>query len=325
MSEHETLINLVERHDRDHGVREVRIELPFGVIAGKWWGPDNVRPILCLHGWQDNAGTFDTLIPLLPKHMSFLAIDLPGHGYSSRIPHGLSYQSMSVLSLLLAVMAEYGWKKVSLLGHSMGSVLYYVFAAIFPDKVDLLISLDAIKPQIYPVEFIIGRLIDATEQFMVADLRNQEKSEPPCYTYEEMIDRLHKATFKSISPETCPYLLHRNIKRSAKFPEKYYFTRDSRLKHFSGPPFSREVNLDLANRLNMPFLFIKATRSSYFEDKKYYDEVVEILKTNNPYFELYMVEGTHHVHLTNPERVAPIITKFLSKYWSKDEDVASKL
>lgn len=31
-----------------------------------------------LHGWMDNAGTFDTLIPLLPKELSYLSIDLPG-------------------------------------------------------------------------------------------------------------------------------------------------------------------------------------------------------------------------------------------------------
>ncbi|XP_058453530.1 probable serine hydrolase [Malaya genurostris] len=320
-----SLINLVEQHDRKHGVREVRIELPYGVIAGKWWGPENVRPIVCLHGWQDNAGTFDTLIPLLPKDISFLAIDLPGHGYSSRIAHGLSYQSMNILSLLLAIMSEYGWKKISLLSHSMGSVLHYVFAAIFPDKVDLLISLDSIKPQVHPLEFVVSRLIDATEQFMVADLRNQEKSEPPSYTYEEMVQRLHDATLQSISRETCPFLLHRNIKPSSKYPEKYYFTRDSRLKHFSGFPFSQEVNVELAKRITSPFLFIKATRSSYFEDKKYYNEVVEVLKHNNPHFEIATVEGTHHVHLTNPERVAPIVTQFLQKHWTKDEDVTSKL
>jgi len=37
------------------------------------------RPIVCIHGWQDNAGTFDRLIPLLPREFSYLAIDLPGN------------------------------------------------------------------------------------------------------------------------------------------------------------------------------------------------------------------------------------------------------
>ncbi|CDQ91093.1 unnamed protein product [Oncorhynchus mykiss] len=48
-------------------VSEFNMPVPWGEIRGKVWGPDNGRPILCLHGWADNCGTFNTLIPLLPK------------------------------------------------------------------------------------------------------------------------------------------------------------------------------------------------------------------------------------------------------------------
>lgn len=37
-------------------VEEIQIKFPWGHVAGKWWGPKNVRPIVSLHGWQDNAG-----------------------------------------------------------------------------------------------------------------------------------------------------------------------------------------------------------------------------------------------------------------------------
>jgi pimeloyl-ACP methyl ester carboxylesterase len=57
----------------------VKINLPYGEwISGKWWGDLSINPILCLHGWLDNAGTFDRLIPLLPREFSYLAIDFPG-------------------------------------------------------------------------------------------------------------------------------------------------------------------------------------------------------------------------------------------------------
>lgn len=51
----------------------------MGSIAAKWWGSKTKRPIILAHGWQDNAGSFDTLIPLLPSEFSYLAIDFPGH------------------------------------------------------------------------------------------------------------------------------------------------------------------------------------------------------------------------------------------------------
>lgn len=38
------------QHNRQ--VEEVRIPVPWGHLAAKWWGPQDKRPILCLHGWQ---------------------------------------------------------------------------------------------------------------------------------------------------------------------------------------------------------------------------------------------------------------------------------
>lgn len=31
---------------------EIKIPVPWGHIAGKWWGPGKTRPVVSLHGWQ---------------------------------------------------------------------------------------------------------------------------------------------------------------------------------------------------------------------------------------------------------------------------------
>lgn len=72
-------------------VKEVQIPTDWGHIAAKLWGKEDQRPILALHGWQDNAATWDALIPQLPESCSILAIDFPGHGNSSWIPKGSQY------------------------------------------------------------------------------------------------------------------------------------------------------------------------------------------------------------------------------------------
>ncbi|KAJ6624111.1 Serine hydrolase-like protein [Pseudolycoriella hygida] len=93
-------------------VEEIKISVPWGYIAAKYWGPRNVRPILCLHGWQDNAGTFDALIPMLPDHVSYLVIDFPGHGLSSRYPNGMIYSHVDYLYAILLICKKFEWEKL---------------------------------------------------------------------------------------------------------------------------------------------------------------------------------------------------------------------
>lgn len=199
------------------------------------------------------------------------------------------------------------------MGHSMGSILAFMFACVFPEKVDMLIQIDALKPQVPNPERVAKGIKDHVENFMLADKRNQEKSEPPAYTYDEMIDKVEAGTYGSVTKDTAEYLLKRNIRRSEKYPGKYYFTRDSRLKHSFSPSISQPVTLELSKKMRMPHVFFKATNSPYWERKEYFDEVIDILK-ENPKFEFHTVESTHHVHLTEPEKIAPIISTFIETY-----------
>lgn len=167
----------------------------------------DVQPILCIHGWLDNAGTFDRLIPQLPRHLSFLAIDLLGHGLSSRMPHGIGYNLIDILPLLSMIMQEYNWTKISLMGHSMGAILVFLFASAYPDRVNFAIAIDALKPLFRPtssnsiylksfksffieVILVVPWMLQTIDSFLVEDKRNQEQSEPPAYEYHEMVERL---------------------------------------------------------------------------------------------------------------------------------------
>ena len=63
----------------------------LGHITGKEWGSPSGEPWIALHGWLDNCGSFDTLLPHFPEDHRIIAIDMPGHGFSSHLPAGNLY------------------------------------------------------------------------------------------------------------------------------------------------------------------------------------------------------------------------------------------
>ena len=70
---------------------ELNIDMPWGHVAAKRWharghSGREKRPLVALHGWLDNAASFDGLAPLLPldKH-DVIAIDFPGWSDRSEI------------------------------------------------------------------------------------------------------------------------------------------------------------------------------------------------------------------------------------------------
>lgn len=138
-----------------------------------------------------------------------------------------------------------------------------------------------------------------------------------------MIEKWHEATAGSVTKECCKYLLARNIAKSTLYPDKYYFSRDSRWKYAYTIHVPQDVSIEMAKRMKMPYLFIKATNSPYYEDRSYFREVLSTMRKYNPNFEWHLVDGTHHLHLTNPTSVSKLIGSFLTKH--RGEDTVSKL
>ena len=129
----------------DDRVHELRIPLRHLTLAAKAWGDPSDPPILALHGWLDNAGTFDRLAPLLQGHY-LVALDLAGHGRSAHRPAATWYSFADFLDEIDQVINWFGWSSVDLLGHSLGAALASTFAAICPDKIRRLLLIEGLGP-----------------------------------------------------------------------------------------------------------------------------------------------------------------------------------
>lgn len=279
------------------------------MFLGKWWGPANVKPILCLHGYQDNAGTWDTLAPLLPSDISLLAIDLPGHGCSSHFPRGTPYHALDFVLTMRRIANNYKWDKISLLGHSYGGVISFIYSALYPEHVEHYISIDSMKPiSIDPVRRL-SKHAERLNQFLHLDSLGSESR--PSYTYDEAVNHLHKSIKKMASREACEILTKRGtIKLS---DGRYCFSRDPRLKEFIDLGFSESLVLAFASNIRSKILFVKANQGIDFETSEAREEFFNVVEKSAAHFERHNVDGLHHVHLDFPERVAPLITNFLKK------------
>lgn len=88
----------------------------------------------------------------------------------------------------------------------------------------------------------------------------------------------------------------------------------------------QEVSIEFAKRMEMPYLFIKASKSPYYEKKEFFNEMIGVMKESNKNFEWHMIEGTHHLHLTAPETICELLSNFINKARPSGTDtVQSKL
>lgn len=281
------------------------------INLGKWWGPKDKQPILAIHGWQDNASTFDRLIPLLPEGTSVLAIDLPGHGFSSWSPPGIPYTMLGAFYLIRRLAKLYEWKKVKLMGHSMGSMVIFLYSAYLPNETSFSIGIDLVKPVSIDVDEYSVALVQQADDLLKMEART---TEPPSYSNVDIMNRWIKGTDYSLDETACKLLMERGIKEVGD--GRFIFSKDPRLIKFTSfdSGYTHEHILKLAKRITCPYRLIKADSSSFYQEKRLVMDTVDVIAKSSVDFSFTVLPGKHHLHLTHPERVTEIINPFLEKY-----------
>jgi len=108
------------------------------VIAGKG------EPLVLLHGFGENWYEWHDLIPALAAHYTVIVPDLRGSGDSDRPTDG--YDKKTLASDIYALTTQLGFPKINLVGHDIGLMVAYAYAAAHPEGVRRLVLLDAPIP-----------------------------------------------------------------------------------------------------------------------------------------------------------------------------------
>ncbi|KAJ8377362.1 hypothetical protein AAFF_G00260910 [Aldrovandia affinis] len=290
-------------------VSELCVTVPWGQIRGRVWGPDHGRPVLCLHGWADNSGTFNTLIPLLPKEWRYVAVDLVGHGLSSHRPDGVFYTFPAYLADVRRVLEALQWKRFSIIGHSMGGNVAGLFSAVYPEMVESLVLLDSFGFLPSAMKHLPGFMRRGVEEMVEFEKEKEERGEK-VYMYEKAVERLMTAN-PTLSEQSVHILLERGCKQ---VEGGVVFNRDHRINLTNILRFSLEHSLEFQSRIQARVLVVLAEEGfkkvfSAPEQEKLMSDLLKGYTDQGG--SVVIVPGDHHVHLNSPETVAQIVTDYL--------------
>lgn len=275
------------------------LHIPGFEIAYKAWGDANNPPILALHGWLDNAATFDWLAKLLAKDYYFIAIDLPGHGLSSHLALGCHYHFCDGIFTVVEVIKALGFDKIHLLGHSMGACLASLIAGVAPQKIISLALIEGLGPFSSPEETACAQLKD----YLKYQIHDHDK---PFRGYKNPHEAAQaRAKRGHVSIKLAEKLCERGLKENDGL---YYWRHDRRLLI---PTPLRMTEVQILSCLEN----VKAqTCLIWAEDGFSFD--TSLLKQRREaiaHLEEHQLQGGHHIHMEKPEKIAEILLKFYAK------------
>jgi pimeloyl-ACP methyl ester carboxylesterase len=100
--------------------------------------------LILLHGYTQTSRMWKPIIPLLAEKFTVIAPDLPGIGDSAIPKEGLDMKSAAIRIHTLA--KSLGIEKARVVGHDIGLMVAYAYAAQFPAETEKLVLMDAFLP-----------------------------------------------------------------------------------------------------------------------------------------------------------------------------------
>src|SRR5260370_2227692 len=121
------------------------IHSPEGAdIFVRWGGSGSV--VVLLHGYAENSDSWAPLAGDLMKDHTVVVPDLRGIGRSSKPESG--YDKKTQDKDIRAVVTGLGYDRTFVVAHDIGNMVGYAYAAMYPEKVERLVVMDAPIPGI---------------------------------------------------------------------------------------------------------------------------------------------------------------------------------
>ncbi len=260
---------------------EVRFDVGGRTLAGKRFHGGSV-PTLALHGWLDNANSFDALAQALPE-LDLFALDFAGHGYSDPRAPDVGYWGWLDVQDVIAVADRLGWPRFVIIAHSMGAEYSTQLVGLYPERVSAQICIDG-----YVEATSITNVLNGVRENLDTCLTAADGALRGYASLDAMAARLQEA--KGIEFNAARALVERGHKIT---DAGYVWSTEPRIRRTHTQRQPDAVVVALASRTTTPTLMIRAR-----DGERWFLHSLELVRSVLPVFEEVTLDGPHHLHMS---------------------------
>lgn len=188
------------KQPRDHSINVRGLKIHYL----EWRNPA-AEPLILVHGFLDHARSWEPFVASLQRRSSkplwIIAPDCRGHGDSGWVGTGGYYHFPDYLLDLDSLIHTLGTSSVTLMGHSMGGTISFLYSGTFPKRVRKLVLVEGIGP--------LGMVFSDAPHRMekwISEVKTLEQRRTPEYSsLEDAAQRLRR-TNPRLRPELALHL-----------------------------------------------------------------------------------------------------------------------
>jgi pimeloyl-ACP methyl ester carboxylesterase len=274
---------------------EIELDVGGVTLAAKRWRNGDT-PVIALHGWLDNAASFDRLAPLL-ENADVVALDLAGHGHSYHRTLQSAYNIWDDLPDILRAADQLGWQQFHLVGHSRGAIISAILTATMPERVLSSSLLDGFRPDPVAVADTFKQLTKFLHDHASAEIKLPTRYD----TFERALQV--RTRVSGMREDSAAVIVERGLKREG---DEWLWRTDPRLQLASAIKLSAEqIQLMESIISQRPCkLWLAESGMARWIHKRVPLESIPI--------SLRVLEGSHHFHM---EEQAEILAREIIEFW----------
>jgi pimeloyl-ACP methyl ester carboxylesterase len=270
------------------------------------WGPPDGEPLLLIHGFLDHARSWEPFVGALEEKLTaprrIIAPDCRGHGDSGWVGAGGYYHFPDYIRDLNSLVEALQLTQFTLVGHSMGGTISFIYAGTFPARVRKLVLVEGIGP--LPAAFA-----DAPPRMerWITEVKLLPHRKIVEYTSLEVAaDRLRRKNPR-LKRELALELARTGMRRIDNGSWVWKF--DPLHRTAAPQPFYSGQAVEFFRRIECPVLIVNGAESR-MTPRPDVDRRLEAVRDRTT---AQIESAGHMIHHDNPERLAQVIEEFLDR------------